>query len=399
MLEYDVAIIGAGPAGIMAAIACLRNTCSVILLEKNSRPGLKLLLTGGGRCNITNLKPVRELLTFYNNPNFLKHSFYSFTNEDLLSLFEDKGLSFNVEDNDRVFPKTNKSVDVLNILLDYIDDSVIRYNFEVKSISDDFIINGEIKAKKIIIATGGITYPQTGTSPDNYFLTSQPITSIKYGLVPLITDCDVFDISGVMLENVGITYKNKIRQNLLFSHVGISGPGILDISNEISESTDYNAIFENPHLDLKISIDLLPDISHDELSEKFIIDFQKNGKTYLKNYLKHFMPYSFLKFFLRQINIDGDVRLSQISRKNKNKLLANIKNFPITVAGFNHELAKITVGGVDVKYVNSKTLESKVIANLYFAGEVLNLHGPSGGYNLKLAFSTGYLAGLSASKL
>ena len=111
------------------------------------------------------------------------------------------------------------------------------------------------------------------------------------------------------------------------------------------------------------------------------------------------MPYSFLKFFLRQINIDGDVRLSQISRKNKNKLLANIKNFPITVAGFNHELAKITVGGVDVKYVNSKTLESKVIANLYFAGEVLNLHGPSGGYNLKLAFSTGYLAGLSASKL
>ena len=183
MENYDIAIIGGGPAGIMAAIAA-SGTSRVILLEKNSSLGRKLLLTGGGRCNITNLKPIKQLLTFFNNKNFLKHSFFTFTNEDLLSLFD---LDFIQEDDNRVFPKSGKSGDILEGLCDKLDDVSITYNFEVKSITEDFIINDSIKADKIIIATGGITYPQTGCSPDNYFLTAQPITDIKYGLSPLIT--------------------------------------------------------------------------------------------------------------------------------------------------------------------------------------------------------------------
>ena len=395
MEKYDIAIIGGGPAGIMAAIAASR-TSRVILLEKNPSLGRKLLLTGGGRCNITNDKPIKQLLTFFNNKNFLKHSFYSFTNEDLLSLFD---FDFIAEDDNRVFPKSGKSSDVLEGLISMMDNVSISYNFEVKSISDDFVINDKIKADKIIIATGGITYPQTGCSPDNYFLTSQPITDIKYGLVPLITKRDLSDIAGVTLPDVVISYKkSKVRGNVLFSHVGLTGPGIINLSNEISEVISYNLLENNPEIDIEIAIDLVPEISRDELSDKFTKDFQRNGKTMIKNYLKYFLTNSFIEFFLGECNIEGETQLSRIDKKSKNRLIENLKRFTFEITGFNDKLSKVTIGGVDLKYVNSKTMESKLIPNLYFAGEVLDVHGPTGGYNLKIAFSTGFLAGLSAGK-
>ena len=395
MEKYDIAIIGGGPAGMMAAIAA-GGTSRVILLEKNPSLGRKLLLTGGGRCNITNDKPIKQLLTFFNNKNFLKHSFYSFTNEDLLSLFD---FDFIAEDGNRVFPKSGKSSDVLEGLISMMDNVSISYNFEVKSISDDFVINDKIKADNIIIATGGITYPQTGCSPDNYFLTSQPITDIKYGLVPLITKKDLSDIAGVTLPDVVISYKkSKVRGNVLFSHVGLTGPGIINLSNEISEVISYNLLENNPEIDIEIAIDLVPEISRDELSDKFTKDFQRNGKTMIKNYLKYFLTNSFIEFFLGECNIEGETQLSRIDKKSKNRLIENLMRFTFEITGFNDKLSKVTIGGVDLKYVNSKTMESKLIPNLYFAGEVLDVHGPTGGYNLKIAFSTGFLAGLSAGK-
>ena len=205
MEKFDIAIIGGGPAGIMAAIAASR-TSSVILLEKNPSLGRKLLMTGGGRCNITNNKPIKQLLTFFNNKNFLKHSFYTFTNEDLFSLFD---FGFIEEDENRIFPETERSADVLNALIDKLENVVIRYDFEVESISKDFVINDSIKADKIIIATGGMTYPQTGCDIKNYALTSQPLTDIKYGLSPLITTEDLSDIAGVTLYDVLISYKTN----------------------------------------------------------------------------------------------------------------------------------------------------------------------------------------------
>ena len=235
MKEYDIAVIGGGPAGMVAAIAA-GKTSDVILLEKNSSLGRKLLLTGGGRCNITNNKPIKKLLDSYDNKNFLKHSFYTLTNEKLLSFFEENGLNFIEEDDNRIFPESEKSSDILRILKDSLGDVVVRYNYEVKSITDNFVINNEIKVKKIIIATGGVTYPQTGCSPKNYFLTSQPITEIKYGLVPLITKKDLSDIAGVTLYDVIISYnKIKIKGNVLISHVGLTGPGIINLSNDISK--------------------------------------------------------------------------------------------------------------------------------------------------------------------
>ena len=393
MEEYNIAIIGGGPAGIMAAIAASR-TSRVILLEKNSSLGRKLLMTGGGRCNITNNKPIKQLLTFFNNKNFLKHSFYSFTNEDLFSLFD---FDFITEDDNRVFPESGKSSDILKGLTDLLEDVSISYNFEVKTISDDFVINDSIKADKIIIATGGITYPQTGCSPENYFLTSQPVTDIKYGLSPLITYEDLSSIAGVTLRDVVISYKkSKVRGDVLFSHVGLTGPGIINLSNEISEGISYNLLESNPEVDLEIAIDLCPDLTRDELFSKFTDDFQMKGKTHLRNYLKLFLTNSFIDYFLGECDLDGDVQLSNVNKKSKNRLIENLKRFTFRITGFNSDLAKVTVGGVDLKNINSKTMESTLIPGLYFAGEILDLHGPTGGYNLKIAFSTGFLAGLSA---
>jgi len=399
MKEYDIAIVGGGPAGIMAAIAASQYSSSVVLLEKNSRLGLKLLMTGGGRCNITNLKPIKKLLNSYSQKNFLKHSFYTFTNENLLSLFQDKGLNFIQEDDNRIFPETEKSSDVLKILEEYLEDVVITYNFEVNSIKEGFIINDEIMANKVIMATGGATYPQTGCSIKNYSLTSQPLTDIKYGLVPLITKKDLSSIAGITLYDVVISYKkSKVKGNVLFSHVGMTGPGIINLSNEISESISYNLLENNPNVDFEIAVDLVPEISRDQLNEKFTNDFQAKGKTMLKNYLKLFLTNNFIEFFLNESDLDGEIQLSRINKKSKNRLIENLKRFTFEITDFNSKLAKVTIGGVDLANVNPKTMESAMIPNLFFAGEVLDLHGPTGGYNLKIAFSTGYLAGLSAGQ-
>ena len=399
MKEYDIAIIGGGPAGMMAAIVASK-TSKVILLEKNSSLGCKLLLTGGGRCNITNNKPIKKLLNSFDNKNFLKHSFYTLTNEELLSFFEGNGLNFIEEDDNRVFPQTERSSDVLKVLKDNLDDVVISYNYEVISIKDNFIINDEIKVGRVIMATGGVTYPQTGCSSKNYFLTSQPITDIKYGLVPLITKKDLSDIAGITLYDVVITYKKiKVKGNVLISHVGLTGPGIINLSNEISKGISYNILEdEKINLDEKISIDLCPEFNREQLKEKFTFDFQNKGKTMIKNYLKMFLTNSFIDLFLEEINLDSETQLSRINKKSKNALIENLKNFTFEITAFNDKLAKVTIGGIDLANINPKTMESTSIPNLYFAGEILDLHGPTGGYNLKIAFSTGFLAGLSAGK-
>ena len=379
----------------MAAIAASR-TSDVILLEKNPSLGRKLLLTGGGRCNITNNKPIKQLLTFFNNKNFLKHSFYSFTNENLFSIFD---FDFVEEDDNRIFPESGRSKDVLDGLMDKLDGVSISYNFEVKTISEDFVINDKFKADRIIIATGGVTYPQTGCSPDNYFLTNQPITDIRYGLSPLVTRKDLSGIAGVGLNDVVISYKkSRVRGDILFSHVGLTGPAVINLSNEISEGITYNLLESEPEIDLEIAIDLCPDHSREDLMDRFTMDFQDKGKTMLKNYLKQFLTNSFIEYFLSEINLDGDIQLSRINKKSKNRLIENLKRFTFEIVDFNSKLSKVTIGGIDLKYINPKTMESTLVPGLYFAGEVLDLHGPTGGYNLKIAFSTGYLAGLAAGE-
>ena len=321
-MEYDIAIIGGGPAGIMVAIASSK-TSNVILLEKNSSLGKKLLLTGGGRCNITNNKPPKMLLSFYDKKNFLKHSFFTFTNEELYSLFD---FDFIEEDNNRIFPESEKSIDVLKGLKKHLDNVDVRLNYEVTEIADNFIINNKIKAKKVIIATGGVTYPQTGCGIVNFSLINEPLTKIKYGLSPLITKEDLSQIAGITLNNVECSYKkSKVRGNVLISHVGLTGPGIIDLSSIISKEIDYDILDNDTDLSCEINIDLMPAISREELKNRFDEDFQKNGKTQIKNYLKNFLTNSFIEYFLNRTNIVPNTQLSRINKKSKNRLVENLK--------------------------------------------------------------------------
>ncbi|MDO5847913.1 MAG: aminoacetone oxidase family FAD-binding enzyme [Methanobrevibacter sp.] len=402
MKEYEIAIVGGGPAGMMAAIAAEGK--DVVILEKNQELGRKLLLTGGGRCNITNNKPIKKLLDSFDDKNFLKHSFYTLTNEKLLDLFRKKGLDFVEEDDNRVFPESEKARDVLKILKEYLEDVDIIYDFDVYDISkegDYFVINDYIKASKVIVATGGITYQETGSSGAGFKILDTERTNLKYGLVPLIANYNFEEFAGINLYGVSVSYKDKsYLGDVLITHKGLTGPAILNISNEISKDLDYD-LLENFNVkldDVKIAIDLMPNVNKEELLSKITKDFQAKGKSLLKNYLKYHLTNSFIPFFMDQAGVDGEVKLGNVLKEDKQKLVNALKGLELEIIGFNSALSKITVGGIKTSAIDSKSMESIECEGLYYAGEILEPVGISGGYNLKIAFSTGYLAGLSASK-
>lgn len=402
MKEYDIAIIGGGPGGMMAAIAA--KNCNVVILEKNQQLGRKLLLTGGGRCNITNNKPIKKLLDSFDEKNFLKHAFYTLTNDKLLKLFEDKGLNFIEEDDNRIFPETEKARDVLKVLEEYLEGTDIIYNFDADEITkteDKFIINNQIKASKIIIATGGITYQETGSDGAGLKIFDTKRTSVKFGLVPLIANYHFENYAGITLYDISVSYGDKsYRGDVLITHKGLTGPAILNVSNEISKDLDYD-LLKNYNVefdDIRISLDLMPDINKEDLLSKVTKDFQEKGKVLLKNYLKYYLTNRFIPFFLDEAEIDGEVKLANVLKEDKQKLVDSLKCLKLEIIGFNSSLSKITIGGIKSSAIDSKTMESLETKGLYYAGEVLEPVGPTGGYNLKIAFSTGYLAGLSASK-
>lgn len=402
MKEYDIAIIGGGPGGMMAAIAA--KNCNVVILEKNQQLGRKLLLTGGGRCNITNNKPIKKLLDSFDEKNFLKHAFYTLTNDKLLKLFEDKGLNFIEEDDNRIFPETEKARDVLKVLEEYLEGTDIIYNFDADEITkteDKFIINNQIKASKVIIATGGITYQETGSDGAGLKIFDTKRTSVKFGLVPLIANYHFENYAGITLYDISVSYGDKsYRGDVLITHKGLTGPAILNVSNEISKDLDYD-LLKNYNVefdDIRISLDLMPDINKEELLSKVTKDFQEKGKVLLKNYLKYYLTNRFIPFFLDEAEIDGEVKLANVLKEDKQKLVDSLKCLKLEIIGFNSSLSKITIGGIKSSAIDSKTMESLETKGLYYAGEVLEPVGPTGGYNLKIAFSTGYLAGLSASK-
>lgn len=402
MKEYDIAIIGGGPGGMMAAIAA--KNCNVVILEKNQQLGRKLLLTGGGRCNITNNKPMKKLLDSFDEKNFLKHAFYTLTNDKLLKLFEDKGLNFIEEDDNRIFPETEKARDVVKVLEEYLEGTDIIYNFDADEITkteDKFIINNQIKASKVIIATGGITYQETGSDGAGLKIFDTKRTSVKFGLVPLIANYHFENYEGITLYDISVSYGDKsYRGDVLITHKGLTGPAILNVSNEISKDLDYD-LLKNYNVefdDIRISLDLMPDINKEELLSKVTKDFQEKGKVLLKNYLKYYLTNRFIPFFLDEAEIDGEVKLANVLKEDKQKLVDSLKCLKLEIIGFNSSLSKITIGGIKSSAIDSKTMESLETKGLYYAGEVLEPVGPTGGYNLKIAFSTGYLAGLSASK-
>ncbi|MFP4042272.1 MAG: NAD(P)/FAD-dependent oxidoreductase [Bacteroidota bacterium] len=409
MEKFDAIIVGAGPAGLLAAGRAAELNCKVLLAEKMNRPGNKLLLTGKGRCNITNDAPLSEFLKkIYPNEKFLKNAFSNFFSDDIIRLLNHYGVETTLERGGRYFPSSNKSSDVLKGLKKWLDDTKaeIRYNCKVENIliDDKKVIgieaNGEkILCDKLILATGGKSYPATGSTGDGYELAKRAghtVTKPLPSLVPLETTGNIpGQLEGLALKNVSaivwINNKKKYEEfgEMLFTSFGLSGPIILTLSRNVVIALENKQKAE-------ITIDLKPALDDKKLDNRLLREFNENGKKKISNVLKHLLPSSMIPVFLELTGINPDKECHQVSAKERKRLRFYLKNLPFQIRGYRpFKEAIITAGGIPTTEISSKTMESKLIKGLYFAGEIIDLDGETGGYNLQIAFSTGWLAGNS----
>ena len=439
-------IIGAGPAGIMAAISAANNGDDVVLLEKNEKIGKKLFITGKGRCNVTNACSRDEFFeNVVSNPKFLYSAFSQFNNEDLMRLIEDNGTPLKTERGNRVFPVSDHSSDIIKALNNALKHAHVdlRLNSSVKSIlfesenakindaedkdniSNEPILNetgknsrngknilggpnkfvagirtdnGEIiKGDKVIVATGGISYKSTGSTGDGLRWAGESghrISSLKPALVPLETkEKWPSELTGLSLKNVTLSLfiKDKLKYKemgeMLFAHFGISGPLVLTSSSILACSDEK---------DVKVFIDLKPALSYEEFDARLIRELQEGNKKDLKNILRNIYPVKLGLKICELAGVDIYKKCNELTKEERKKILEYTKRLPLTIKGTrDYDEAIITHGGVSVKDINPKTMESKLIKGLYFAGEVMDVDAFTGGFNLQIAFSTGYLAGIS----
>lgn len=405
-MREKIAVIGGGPAGIIAAGMIGSRGKDVVLIEKNERLGKKLFITGKGRCNITNSAPIEELFdNIVTNKTFLYSSLYSFTNENIIELLEGLGVKTKVERGNRVFPESNKSSDVIKAFEKFLDKNNVKIMLRsnVKSIiynNRNFVVTigeEEYEFDKVVIATGGVSYPTTGSSGDGILFAKRMghnIVDLKPSLVPIEIDSIwTKDLQGLSLKNVSLkAYSaNKLIQEefgeMLFTHYGISGPIVLSISNHINKYLDK---------DLKLEIDFKPALSVEKLDNRILRDFELYSNKQLKNALNDLLLQKLIPCVIELSNIDPEKTVNQITKEERSNLVNIIKGFPLKFKGFRPiEEAIITSGGVSTKQINPSTMESKIIPNLFFAGEVIDVDALTGGYNLQIAYSTGYLAGMS----
>lgn len=419
-----VAIIGGGPAGMLAAISSAQNGNDVTILEKMEMLGKKLLITGKGRCNITSSLPIDEFIkNIPGNGMFMFSSFNNFTNEDILSLLKQEGVETKVERGNRVFPVSDSSKDVQKALIHILKKLNIKVitNAKVERIlvkekvvcGVKAVINGkesEIFADKVILASGGKSYPGTGSTGDGYKLAQEvghTITKIRASLVPL-TVHDGKDLKicksmqGLSLKNVSIKLKdiskNKVIYEdfgeMLFTHFGVSGPTILSSSAHLLRYKNVEELLKNKKIIL--SIDLKPALSEEKLDERILRDFNEEKNRDYKNSLDKLLPKKMIDTIIELSGINPNKKVNEITKKERLGLVHLLKNLEISISGFRPiEEAIVTSGGINVKEINPKTMESKLVKGLYFAGEVIDVDAYTGGFNLQIAYSTGYTAGMS----
>lgn len=412
-----VIVIGGGPAGMMAAISSAKQGNEVILLEKMKSLGRKLLITGKGRCNITSSLEISEFIkNIQGNGKFLFSAFQNFTNQDIISFLNKQGVPVKEERGNRIFPVSNQSQDVLNAFLEKLNQLKveIRTNSAVKRIlvEGNKVIGVEIetgediKADKIVLATGGESYPATGSTGDGYAIASElghNITKIRPSLVPLtikeITICQ--DMQGLSLRNVAITImdvtkKKKIYTDfgeMIFTHFGVSGPIILSGSAHLVRYKQVEKLMQENNL--KININLKPALSEEKLDARIRRDFEEFKNKQFKNSLEELLPKKIIPTMISLSNIPPEKKVNEITKQERHSFVQLLKNFELTINGFRPiEEAIITAGGIDVKQINPTTMESKIISGLYFAGEIIDVDGYTGGFNLQIAYSTGYMAGM-----
>ena len=400
----------------MAAIASSRSGDKVTIVEKMQSCGKKLLITGKGRCNITNNARMDKFMeNTTTNPKFLYGAFNNFTNKDIVQLLEKEGVKTKVERGERVFPVSDRAQDVLDTLL-YIlkkQDVQILTNASAKKIviDDEKKVAGVelkdgkvIKADKVIIATGGKSYPVTGSTGDGYKLAKDlghTVTKIKPSLVPLTSNSGVCKkLQGLSLRNVAIELQiqNKVVYRdfgeMLFTHFGVSGPVVLSASSYLVKIKNIEEILKENKV--KLEIDLKPALSDEKLDSRILRDFEEQKNKQFKNSLDKLLPQKLISVIIERTNINENKKVNEITKQERQELVNQLKHFKININGTRPiEEAIITSGGISVKEINPKTMESKLVNGLYFAGEIIDVDCLTGGYNLQVAWSTGYTAGIN----
>lgn len=402
-----ILIIGAGPAGMMAAIAAADRGAQVILLEKNEKLGKKLYITGKGRCNITNSCPTQDFFdNVVSNPKFLYSAIYTFDQSAVCSFLEGEGLRLKEERGQRIFPESDKSSDVIKTL----ERALKKRNVQIRlNTCVDRVITNEsgfskvitsrgesIKADALIIATGGLSYKSTGSTGDGYKFAARmghKIKDTEPSLVPLRVKEDyIKDLEGLSLRNVSLTIGGfSDFGEMLFTADGISGPLVLTASSELCRKI---AAAQNG---ISAAIDLKPALTTEQLDQRILRDFSEEKNKAFKNSLNKLLPSKIIPVIVNLSQINSDKKVNEVTREERKRLTELIKAFPLTIIGNKgFEQAVITQGGISVREVDASTMESKMVKNVYFAGEVLDVDAYTGGFNLQIAWSTGYLAGISA---
>jgi len=415
-----VIVIGGGPSGMMAAITAAEYGHQVILLEKMKTLGRKLLITGKGRCNITSSLDMEEFIkNTPGNGSFLYSCFKNYTNQDIIEFLEKRGLKVKEERGNRIFPVTDKSQDVLNCFIKRLHELKVEIKYEMQVVklltSQEINVNkivgvktnkGIIEADKIILATGGKSYPLTGSTGDGYKLVQElghTITEIKPSLVPL----EVYEqetckqLQGLSLRNVGMTIVDKKTNKriyedfgeMLFTHFGVSGPIILSSSAHLVRYKQVDEKLKNKGIYL--NVDLKPALSLEKLDDRVLRDFKEATNKQFKNGLDKLLPQKMIPIIIERSGINPNKKINEITKEERKRLIYLFKNLEFKIRSFRPiEEAIITSGGINIKEINPKTLESKKIKDLYFAGEIIDVDSYTGGFNLQIAYSTGYTAGL-----
>lgn len=407
-----VIIIGGGAAGSLAAIFAARNGHQVFLLEKNEKIGKKLYITGKGRCNVTNAGDMEELFAAVTaNPKFLYSAFYGFTNEQTMAFFEEIGVRLKTERGDRVFPLSDHSSDIIHALQQEMKrlNVTILFRTEAKELlTEDGMFHavrlsdGKIlKADACVVATGGLSYPSTGSTGDGYRFARESghrVTQTVPSLVPMeVKEWYAKELQGLSLKNVTAAIydgKKKLYEEfgeMLFTHFGVSGPVMLSASSIVGKKLAEK--------ELTLSIDLKPALTKEQLDQRVLRDFEENKNKRFKNAVDRLFPAKLKPVMIELCRIEPDKQVNEISREERLRFVELIKDFRMTLTGLRgYNEAIITKGGVSVKDINPQTMESKQVQGLYFAGEVMDLDALTGGYNLQIAWSTAYAAACAAGK-
>lgn len=406
-----VIVIGGGAAGMMAAITAAKNGCQVDLFEQNEKLGKKIFITGKGRCNLTNACDIENLFrAVLRNPKFLYSSFYGFTNEQTMEFFEEAGLELKTERGERVFPNSDHSSDVIRVLKQELQKNNADVYLYTKA--DSMVIadgkfcgvkkaDGEIvRADACIVATGGYSYQSTGSTGDGYRFAKEAghkVQELVPALVPMTAKEEwVKELQGLSLRNVEVRIFQKKKKlyegfgEMLFTHYGVSGPLVLTASSLVGRKLKQE--------ELRFVIDLKPALSKEQLDQRVLREFEENHNKQFGNAVEKLFPAKLRPVMLELCGIDPRKRVHEITREERQHFVELIKNLELTLTGLRgFSEAIITSGGVNVKEIDPGTMESKLVKGLYFAGEVLDLDAQTGGFNLQIAWSTGYTAGLAAA--